>query len=196
MLIGTVIILSLVVLLLAVPLTLTYQCSWRQALSADLRLIWAFGLVRADVSPDLTKPEPDKPEVAGRRAGWWAQSSGRDTNYMAAIRRSSFRRRILRFVADVWRAIHKKDVRLRVRLGLGDPADTGQLWAALGPLSGMASRLRDIRIAIEPDFLDSTFEVDSSGTIRMIPLQFAVIALGLVFSPAIWRGVMLMRASG
>jgi hypothetical protein len=195
-LIGAVIFLSLVVLLLAMPLTLTYQCSWRQALTADFRLSWAFGLVRADASPDLATPEPDKAEAAGRRVSRWGRSSGRNANVMAAIRQSSFRRRMFRFVADVWRAIRKKDVRLRVRLGLGDPADTGQLWAALGPLSAMASRLPDIRTAIEPDFLDSTLEVDSSGTIRMIPLQLAGIVLGLLFSPAIWRGVMSMRASG
>ena len=196
MLIGTVIFLSLVVLLLAMPLTLTYQCSWKRTLSADLRLNWAFGLVRADVSPDLTKPESDEPKAADRKAGRRSKSQGRNTKFMTAIRQTPFRRRMFRFVSDVWRAIKKKDVRLLVRLGLGDPADTGRLWAALGPLSGMASRLRDIRIAIEPDFLDSTLEVDSSGTVRMIPLQLAIIALGLLFSPAIWRGIMLMRASG
>ena len=103
---------------------------------------------------------------------------------------------MLRFVSDLWRAIRKKNVRLRVRMGLGDPADTGQLWAVLGPLSGMFSCSRDIRIAIEPDFLDATLDVDSSGTVRMIPLQLAIIALGLFLSPAVWRGIMLMRTSG
>lgn len=178
------------------PLTLTYQFSWKQTLSANLRLNWAFGLVRADVSPDLAKPEAGEPEAAGQKAARWGKSKGKGTNFMAAIRQTSFRRRIFRFMSDLWRAIHKKDVRLLVRLGLGDPADTGQLWAALGPLSGMLSRLRDIRIAIEPDFLDSTLEVDSSGTIRMIPLQLAIIALGLFFSPTVWRGIVLMRTSG
>jgi hypothetical protein len=115
---------------------------------------------------------------------------------MAAIRQPSFRRRLLRFVRDLWRAIHKKNVQLMIRIGLGDPADTGQLWAACGPLSGVLARVRDVRITIMPDFLDSTFEVDSSGTIRVIPLQFATLALGLLLSPSIWRGIMLMRASG
>ena len=187
MLIGTVIFLSLIVVLLAVPVTLTYQLSFRQTISADLRLIWAFGLVRADISPDPAKSKSRRREGA---------SGKKKSNVLVAIRRPSFRRRVLRFISDVWRAIHKKNVQLLVRIGLGDPADTGQLWAAFGPLSGMLARVRDIRIAIVPDFLDSTFEVDSSGTIRVIPLQFAILALGLLFSPSIWRGVMLMRASG
>ena len=196
MLIGTVIFLSLVVVLLAMPVTLTYQLSWKQALSARLRLIWAFGLVRAEVSPDRAKAEPDKPQTARRKAGGRGKSKRRKTNFMAAIRRPSFRRRIGRFVSDVWRAVHKKNVRLLVRLGLGDPADTGQLWAVLGPLSGILARLRDVRIAIEPDFLDPVFEVDSSGTIRLIPLQIVFLTLGLLVSPSIWRGIMSMRVSG
>ena len=196
MLIGTVIFLSLVVILLAMPVTLTYQLSWRQTLSADLRLNWAFGLVRTDLSSDLAKARTDKSEAARKRAGGSRKPEGSKPNVLAAIRQPAFRRRILRFVRDVWRAIHKKNVELLIRVGLGDPADTGQLWGVLGPLSGMFSRARDIRIAIEPDFLDATLDVDSSGTVRMIPLRLVIIALGLVISPPVWRGIMLMRASG
>jgi hypothetical protein len=194
-LIGTVIFLSLIVILLAMPVTLTYQFSWKEAPSADLRLNWAFGLVRADVSPDLAKPGHDKPEATRKKAARRGKSTGRK-NFMAAIRQAPFRRRMLRFVTDLWRTIHKKNVQLLVRLGRGEPADTGQLWAVLGPLSGMLARLRDIRVTIEPDFLDATLEVDSSGTIRMIPLQIAIIVFGLLFSPPIWRGIMSMRRSG
>ncbi|MBT8090272.1 MAG: DUF2953 domain-containing protein [Gammaproteobacteria bacterium] len=196
MLIGIAIFLSLVVILLAIPVTLTYRLYWKQTLSANIRLRWAFGLVRTDVSPDNARAKADKPEAARKTAGRPDRPQARNTNFMAAIRQPSFRRRIIRFISDVWRAIHKKNVRLLVRMGLGDPADTGQLWAVLGPLSGVFASLRDIRIAIEPDFVDTTFEVDSSGTIRLIPLQFVILALGLLFSPPMWRGVMLMRTSG
>lgn len=196
MLLGTVIFLSLVVILLALPVTLTYQLSWKQTLSADLRLNWAFGLVRADVSPDAAKPDPVKSDARRSKAGVRAKSKGKKPDIMAAFRQPLFRRRIIRFLSDLWRAIHKKNVRLLVRMGLGDPADTGRLWAMLGPLSGLLARLRDIRVAIEPDFLDATLEVDSSGTIRMIPLRLVIIVLGLLFSPPVWRGLMLMRTSG
>jgi len=195
-LIGTAIFLSLVVILLAIPVTLTYQLSWRETLSANLRLIWAFGLVRADVSPPPGKAGTDKPDAARKKDDRRKKAKGRKPDFLAAIRLPSFRRRILAFVSDVWRAIHKENVRLLVRLGLGDPADTGQLWAVLGPLSGMLARLRDIRISIEPDFLDTTLEVDSSGTVRMIPLRIAIIMLGLLLSPSLWRGLLLMRTPG
>ena len=153
MLIGTAIFLSLIVFLLAMPVSLTYQFSWKQTPSARLRLNWAFGLVRADVSPDLAKPGPDKPGARGKKKARRGRSNARKTNLMAAIRQASFRRRIFRFVSELWRTLHKKNVRLLVRLGLGDPADTGRLWAVLGPLSGALAGLPDIRIAVEPDFL-------------------------------------------
>jgi len=194
--IGTVIFLSLVVILLALPVSLTYQLTWRETLSARIRLNWAFGLLRADVSPDLEKSGSHKPRSARKRAARQSRSQDRKANFMAAIREPSFRRRVYRFVSDVWQSVHKQNVRLLVRLGLGDPADTGRLWAVLGPLSGVLARLRDIRIAIEPDFLDATLEVDSSGTIRMIPLRIAIIVLGLFFSPPVWRGIRSMRKSG
>jgi len=195
-LIGTAIFLLLVVVLLAMPVTLTYQLTWKQTLSADVRLNWAFGLVRADVSPDPAKSKAQKAEAPRKKTRRRVKSKSRKANVLAAIRERSFRRRILRFVSDLWRAIHKKNIELLVRLGLGDPADTGRLWAALGPLSGMLARMRDARIVVEPDFVDATFELDSSGTIRVIPLQFVVLALGLLVSPPIWRGIMLMRTVG
>ena len=196
MLVGTVVFLSLVVIVLAMPVTLTYQLSWKQTLSASVRLNWAFGLVRTDISPDPTKSRSEEPQAARKKARRRRRLQARKTDFMAAIRQPAFRRRMFRFISDVWRAIHKKNVELRVRMGLGDPAGTGQLWAVLGPLSGMVSRLRDMRISIEPDFLDATLEVDSSGTVRMIPLQFAIIALGVLVSPAVWRGILSMRSSG
>jgi hypothetical protein len=195
-LIGTVIFLSLIVFLLAIPVTLTYRLYWKQTLSATIRLRWAFGLVRADVSPNNATAKADKSDAAGKKTERPDKSQARKANFIAAIRQPSFRRRILRFLSDAWRAIHKKNVRLLIRMGLGDPADTGQLWAVCGPISAMLAPLRDIRIAIEPDFLDATFEVDSSGTIRLIPLQFVILAFGLLFSPPMWRGIMLMRTPG
>jgi hypothetical protein len=162
----------LLVTLLALPVTLTYQLSFKEKLSADVRLNWAFGLVNADVSPDPANPESDEAESARKKAGWRSKAKGDKTKFVAAIREPAFRRRILRFAADVWRAIHKKNIELLVRVGLGDPADTGQLWGV------------------------ATFEVDGSGTMRMIPLQVVIIVLGLLVSPPFWRGIMLLRTPG
>jgi len=193
---GFLIFLLLVVGLLAMPVTMTYRLSWRESFSGDVKLRWAFGLIRIGASSDRAKSRAGDAEVAKPKVGRSGRSSGRKPNFLAAIRRRSFRRRLLKFLSDVWSAVRKENVRLLVRLGLEDPADTGQLWAVIGPLTGMLAGMTGVTIAMEPEFLESTFELDSSGTIRLVPLQLAYVAFALLLSPAFWRGVILMRTPG
>jgi Protein of unknown function (DUF2953) len=99
----------------------------------------------------------------------------------------------MRFVRDLWHVVHKKDVVLRVRIGLGDPADTGQLWAIVGPVAGVLANIQEALIDIEPEFRDATFELDSSGTLRVIPLQVLYMTVALLLSPPVWQGIRQMR---
>ena len=94
---------------------------------------------------------------------------------------------------DIWRAVHKQNLVLRVRIGLGDPADTGRLWALVGPVSGMLATARDASIEIEPEFIDAVFELDSSGNIRVLPLQMVYLMFGLLISPSFWHGFRHLR---
>ncbi|MDX1697383.1 MAG: DUF2953 domain-containing protein, partial [Thiohalobacterales bacterium] len=113
---------------------------------------------------------------------------------LAAIRQKSFRRRIIRFAGDIWRALHKSNLSLQIRLGLGDPADTGRLWAVVGPVAGILSNTREASIEVMPEFLESTFEMGGSGEIRVIPLQMIYLTAGLLLSPPFWQGIRRMRA--
>lgn len=99
------------------------------------------------------------------------------------------RRRVFKFVGDLWNAVRKRDVTVHVRLGLGDPAETGKLWAVVGPVAGIASTIRDATIEIEPEFSDKIFAVDSSGSIQIVPLQIAYLSLAFIMSPTIWQGL-------
>lgn len=82
---------------------------------------------------------------------------------------------------------------VRIRLGLGDPADTGQLWGLLGPVAALLSNLQGARLELEPEFMDAVFELEGSGTIRFVPLQLLVLVAALMLSPSIWQGVRFMR---
>lgn len=112
---------------------------------------------------------------------------------MAAVRYKPFRKRVIRFMRDCWRAIHKQDLTLRVRIGLGDPADTGQLWAVIGPLSATLATVEQASIAIEAEFIEAVFELESSGNIRVVPLRLIALTAGLLLSPPVWQGVSRMR---
>lgn len=193
MLTGMVTFLLLIIALLAVPVTLTFQMSWQQQLQGDMTLHWLFGLVRIRLPSFKPKSTTPEGEERAQKVGRYERSSRNKQNVFAVVRQKSFRRRIIRFISDCWHAIHKRDVRLHLRIGLGDPADTGQLWAVVGPAAGILSNTKEASIEIVPEFFDETLELDSSGKIRLIPLRMICLTAGLLLSPPVWRGIKQMR---
>ncbi len=175
----------LVVALLAVPLSVTYDVSTRTGYRNDITIGWAFDLFRFRVPTDRLAPaaEDDRAERPSTGA-----ASG-----LAAIRQQAFRRRLFRFAGDLWRAVHKEDFRLHARIGLGDPADTGQLWAVVGPIAGMLGLAEGAAISVTPDFFEATLILDSHGRMRLVPLHVVYLAIALMLSPSIWRGVVAMK---
>lgn len=192
MLTGLLIALLVVIALLAIPLELDFRFAWPDGGHNELVLVWAGGLVRARIPSERSKPaspaadEPSAPRKPGR---------GGSRNFLAALRQRRFRQRVYRFIGNLWRSISKENMHVRARIGLGDPADTGHLWAVVGPVSGLLADVKEISVAIEPDFVDATFEIDSRGRLKIVPLQVIPISIGLLMSPAIWQGLRSMRAS-
>jgi hypothetical protein len=179
--------------LLALPVTMIFQISRRQVFQGQITLKWAFGLIGGHFPLFEAKP----PSADGSRARQIKTRTQRHasggSSPLALIRNRSFRQRIFRFVSDVWRALEKSNLTLRIRLGLGDPADTGQLWAFVGPVAGILANVEEASLEIEPDFMDEVFELDSSGTIRFIPLHMLFLALTLLLSPTVWQGIRKMQ---
>lgn len=191
---ATLLALLLLLALLAVPVNLTYRLSWDRKLRGKASLHWLFGLVRIRLAPPAAtqKTAPDEQRIEDS-AETKAKPSRKKFNLLAALRQKSFRQRLVRFARDLWRALRKRDLYLRIRVGLGDPADTGQLWALFGPVSGLLAGLEDASIELEPEFVDTVFELDSGGKFSVIPLQLLYLALGLLCSPPFWRGMRRMR---
>lgn len=186
MLTGVVLFIFVLIVLLAIPITLKFNVSWPVILTNDIKLQWAFGLISVQVP--IFKSKPPSTKNKRQKIANSKQSVHKNKNIINLIRKDTFRRRIFRYASDFWQAVHKEDVRLRIRIGLDDPADTGQLWAILGPVSGMLSNINDAMIEIEPEFLDSTFKLDSSGNIRFYPLQIIYLTIGMLLSPSVWQG--------
>lgn len=182
------IIVGLLVLLLALPIDLAFRVEGVATFNGQIAIRWMFGLVRFRVripggnksarAPKATKVrvKPDK-------------RSGRP-NVFALLRQAAFRRRVYRLAADLVRAAHLRRLHLRMRLGLGDPADTGRLWALVGPLNAVAQNLRNADVQIEAEYLDPVFEFQARGRLLLVPLQFLILAIGFALSPAsirAWR---------
>ena len=198
MLTGILIVLVALVALLAIPVTLAFRVDWPERRNNDVRVVWAFGLVNVRVSEsddDDAEDEDDELDDASEEEDEVEDDKRRSGKPLAAIRYKPFRQRVFRFVRELWRAVRKEDVFLNMRLGLGDPAETGQLWAWLGPLSAFLMYAGDARVNLAPDFRFQRFDVDTGGRIRVIPLQVIGLAIGLAVSPAFWRGLRLARSA-
>ena len=178
--------------LLALPVYVAFCFQGVDALGGQITIHWLFGLVCSRIRvPEVGKPLTEQratPEAATVRART-AQRGGR-AGVVAALRQAAFRQRVSRLVKDLVRAAHLRGLRLRIRLGLGDPADTGRLWAFFGPLTAVMQNLLDADLQIEPDFMDPVFEFEAEGRMLLIPLQILILVLGFALSPAslrVWR---------
>ena len=80
-----------------------------------------------------------------------------------------------------------------MRIGLGDPADTGLLWAFLGPLSALP--LRNAELRLEPEFVDPVLELEADGRLLLVPLRFLILAVAFALSPPTIRAWSTLRGN-
>jgi len=190
--------LALVIALLAVPLTVAFSIRRIEDTQGYIRFRWLFGLVRfqlripraADARP-RPAPAPRKKARPPRRK----RRKGGAASVVSAMGQVAVRRRVYRFLGDLLRATHARDLFCRLRIGLGDPADTGCLWAVVGPVAGLAQNIQAATVRIEPEFMDLVFEMEGRGRFRLVPIQFVAIAGAFALSPTmgpvwwnLWRG--------
>ena len=192
------VLLGLVALLLAVPIEVVFRFANVETLAGQVTVRWLFGLVRFHVKiPHLAKPKPStaKPGHKAEEPQEVPKARGRRANVVAALKQSAFRKRLFRFAKGLVRAVHAHELYLRMRLGLGDPADTGRLWAMVGPISALAQDLRNAEVRIEPEFADPVFEFESQGRVLLIPIQFIFLVISFVLSPPSIRAWRTLKGS-
>jgi hypothetical protein len=186
--------------LLAIPIGFAFRLERVEALAGELAIRWLFGLVRFRVRIPGARRERAKEPDAGRKPARERPRRRRRTGpaeIVAVLRDAAFRDRVQRLARDLLRAAHVTGLRLRMRLGLGDPADTGLLWAFLGPLGALAGGLRGADVRLEPEFLDEVLEMHAEGRTWFVPLQLLALALSFALSPAsvrAWRTLRGRRA--
>lgn len=170
--------------LLAVPVDVEFSLRHRAGRQqGDCALGWLFGAVRVPLFPrvrDERKPSAFKPARSPRSVMFMLQTEG-------------LGRQLLKLARGLLRRIHVRTLSLDVRLGLDDPADTGRLWAVVGPLAALLPLPPVARFAIEPDFADAVFEAEGQGRVRLIPIQCLPVILVFVLSPATLRALRASR---
>lgn len=176
--------LGLPVLLLALPMTLVFHARIDNGVRGQVRIHWGFVRTRLHFprrsQPRTTRSTPtargaqaravDAPAGDSRRAdapfphphgGAWAWRLVRDARWRHAG---------LRLLRDLAAATHGRDIGVHLRIGLSDPADTGMLWAVLGPL-GLSLPKGPHLVRLEPDFSQSGVYGRVHGCVWLRPLR-------------------------
>lgn len=167
----------LLVVLLAVPVTFAFDVRRDTDWRGEVAVHWLFGLVR--VRQQLGRARRRRTPRDRRTRG------ARRVRALLGDRR--FRQRLWRLVRDLVAALDVRYLDVHVAIGLGDPADTGRLWAIAGPLAGLARSWHGQRILIVPDFGDAAFAGHARGRVGVVPLRWLVLVAAFVLSPAAWH---------
>lgn len=182
--------------LLAVPVTISFSIVRRGAFSGRITFGWLFGLLRVTPSisaggkrkrrrrrPAETPPGPDEsPGETPREA-----SRTPAKRFLRLLKSRGFLRGVLRLLRGLARRVRFVSLHVAGRFGLDDPCDTGRLWGSICAATGFLHGSKRVRFQVEPDFNEAVLELDGRGEIRFIPVTLFLPAARFVLSPATLR---------
>lgn len=177
--------------LLSVPVDLSYRLHLRAGVEGRISIGWLFGLVRIPIrlGGERSKKKAEKRRKKRARKAKKAGLGDSRRVFMTA----EFWRWVRRLLRRLLARIQVYGLFLRVRLGLGDPADTGLLWAWVGPLAALLANFPLADVRIEPNFMEAELVVESEGELRLYPIALIATVVATALSPSTWR---LFRQQG
>ena len=178
--------LFLAVFLLSIPVDLAFFFERGEVSRSRMRIGWLFGLIGKDMGGASSGREK-KPEEMKAKKG-----RGSIRGPMAAFRARGFSGKILRFANRLVRSVQVRDVDVELQIGTGDPAETGLLFAVIGPCLALAASSSP-NIRIEPNFVEETLEGHARGTVRVYPIRLIPPIIAFALSPATFRGIKALK---
>ena len=166
---------ALIILVLSVPLDMVLDIEVYGKPKARLRLSWLFGLVSKEIGKAKKKVIKEKQKPREHKKRIW--------DIFEILRTRGLLKQLEVLIRDVLRHFKVKDFIADFRVGLGDPADTGLLFALIGPATYLPGSPFLHQARVEPSFDDeAVFEGYSHGVVRLRPIQLALPFLRFVFS--------------
>lgn len=177
------------ILLLCVPLDLKFVWDSLQKPPGRFRLKWFFGALGRDIQKGAPKPER-KEKAKKERAGGATKNLNGIRDFIEIVRIKGLFRQLARLIKDLFKQIKLKNFTGSIRVGLGDPADTGFLFAIVNSALPFLDNLAN-KASVQPVFEgDSIFEAHLKGMVRLQPIKFTLPFARFIFSPV---GIKLVR---
>ena len=173
---------AVLIFILCVPIEVALRADVYGKPKFRLKLSWFYVLVRRD----LAKREK---KVAEKR---YEPETGKTKlrDIIKVLRTRGLLSQLKYLVKDVLSCFKIRNLIADFTVGLGDPADTGLLFAFAGPAASWLNSSFPCHIRIRPSFEDEgTLEGYSHGVVRLRPIRLVIPALRFAFSPAAMRTV-------
>jgi len=170
---------GLVIFVLCVPVDAVLNLDTSERPRFKLRLRWLFGLVTKEITKGKKKPEV-KRKPRKRRHG--VRSA------FEILRTKGLLRQLKVLVKDILHCLRIRDFTMDFRVGLDDPADTGLLFAVIGPANLFLGPSFSHHIKLQPSFGgEAILEGYCYGMVRLRPIRLSVPLLRFIFSLAAVR---------
>jgi len=175
----------ILIFVLCVPLDMTLHADVYGKPKLRLKLSWLFGLVSKEVTRGK-EPKEKKKLVKEKRKPREGKRRLRDI--LEILRTRGLLSQLKRLLSDVLSRLKIRDLIADFRVGLGDPADTGLLFALIGPATFWLNSSLSHQIRVQPSFEgEGVFEGYSHGVVRLRPIQLVIPFLRFAFSIATIR---------
>ncbi len=197
-----------VLMLLAIPVTITFSVVRREDFSGRITFGWLFGLLRISPSIPTGAGRKRKRRRKARAAAESAEAGGPDgpggpeapstrtpadgkralaERLRRVLKTRGFVRGVLRFLHDMARCVRFVSLHVAGRFGLDNPCETGRLWGTFCAFTGFLHGTERVQLRVEPDFDEAVLELDGRGEIRIIPVILFLPFIRFVLAPATLR---------
>ena len=158
-----------------------------------MRLEWLFGIVSKKVSRREEKPEKDEEAVEGKLklSERWEQAG----DMFKILRIKGMLSQLKRLLKEILRHVNIRELNADFKVGLDDPADTGLLFAFVGPATVLSGYLSPHQIRVQPSFDSAGFEGYLYAALRLRPIQVVSSFLRFAFSTAAMKAMKMLISS-
>lgn len=180
---------GLFVLLISIPFDFKFRFDSSQSPPFGFRFSWFFGLVNIDVSDTRKKP-PRKQTKPGKIK----KKKGPSGIRILRLITKPLIWKALFFMREVFRSLHFRQIDACIKMGLGEPADTGVMFGLIHATLPVFAGPCQKQIRLIPDFGDEALlKGSSSGIIRLWPIEILSRTVKFVFSKPVlqlaWRAI-------
>lgn len=183
-------ILTIIILIFAIPVGVELDYNSQTKYKSSTRIRWLFGLVNFKTSNANTTTRSKSTEIHSK------SGKRKKTNVfkfsdtlLTLIKSRGFVKRVFKLVRDFLTVADIRHFRCYLGVGLDDPADTGQIYGMLSPISVFLHAYPQINFSFIPLFDRETFESKLNIELKIIPVKIIWVFLRFIFSRESLRAV-------